>query len=181
MHNGVILIVESGGRFMLKRAASIVLLFGAVLLFVGAPFPSKTAAQSEHTLVGEWIVTSSPIGNEVISRMGNSLGFPEREMVFEENGDIRTGLVAREDVGTNVKPLGVWRVDGDRLSATFQLWCPNTTQPCGSIIMRGRFTQEGKIRGTMTAFFDEADSFQPTGYDTWTFSFRGERIEGGGN
>ncbi|MCI0490346.1 MAG: hypothetical protein L0229_27450 [Blastocatellia bacterium] len=166
---------------MLKKAALIISMVGAVVLFVGAPFPPKTAAQSEFTLAGEWIVTSSPIGNELISRMGNSLGFPERDMIFEEDGSIRTGLVAREDVGTNVKPLGVWRVHGDRLSATFHLWCPDTSQPCGSIIMRGRFTQDDRIRGTMTAFFDEEDSFQPTGYDTWTFSFRGERIQGGGN
>ena len=166
---------------MLKKAASIILLVCAVALFVGAPFPSKTSAQSENSLVGEWIVTSSPIGNELISRMGNSLGFPERDMFFEEDGNIRTGLVAREDFGISARPLGVWRVDGDRFSATFQLWCPDTTQICGSIVMRGRFTQEGKIRGTMTAFFDIEDSFQPTGYDTWTFSFRGDRVGGGSN
>ena len=166
---------------MLKKAASIILLFGAAVLFVGAPFPSKTAAQSEFTLAGGWVMSSFPINNEIISRMGNSLGFPDRDMTFEQNGEIRTGFVAREDVGHNVRPLGVWRVEGDRFSATFHLWCPEANQPCGSIIMRGKFTGVDKVRGTMTAFFDVEDSFRPTGYDTWTFSFRGERRQQGGD
>ena len=99
-------------------------------------------------------------------------------MVFEQQGDLRTGVVLREDVGQNVKPLGVWRVMGDDFSTTFQLWCPDTNGPCGSIVMRGTFVRDDKISGTMTAFFDQEDASTPTGFDTWTFSFVGNRVGG---
>jgi hypothetical protein len=45
--------------------------------------------------------------------------------------------------------------------------------------MRGHFVRDDKISGTMTAFFDLSDSSSPTGYDTWTFSFVGNRIADG--
>lgn len=154
----------------------------AFLIFFGAGTlaPPKASMQSPRSLVGEWIVKSTPIENEMFSRKSNTLGFPDRDMFFDENGSIRTGRVDREDAGTNVKPLGVWRIDGDRISATFQLWCPNSEAPCGSIVMRGRFTNDNRIRGTMTAFFDVADETRPTGYDTWRFSFTGDRVASGG-
>jgi hypothetical protein len=112
--------------------------------------------------------------------MGNTLGFPDRDMSFQENGEIRTGFVNREDAGTDVKPLGVWRLDGNKFSATFQLWCPNSETPCGSVVMRGEFVSDTRIRGVMTAFFDVADETRPTGYDTWPFNFTGDRIVSGG-
>jgi hypothetical protein len=100
-------------------------------------------------------------------------------MFFSESEEgTRTGFVKREDVGTNVNPLGVWRISGDRFSATFQLWCPSAGA-CGTVIMRGRFLEADRIRGTMTVFFDVKDSRQSTGYDTWVFSFRGDRVQGG--
>ncbi|HWP43024.1 MAG TPA: hypothetical protein VNO14_07305 [Blastocatellia bacterium] len=166
---------------MLKRYSLLSVLCTAVLLFMPAAAAPEASMQGEFTLAGEWNVTSSPINNETFSRMGNTLGFPVRHMIFEQQGDLHTAFVAREDVGTNVNPLGVWRVNGTRFSATFQLWCPNAGVPCGSVVMRGEFTREDRIRGTMTAFFDEADPSRPTGYDTWTFSFRGDRIGGGAN
>ncbi|HKG20563.1 MAG TPA: hypothetical protein VKC34_01575 [Blastocatellia bacterium] len=148
----------------------------------GSPSTRKATAQTvEHTLAGEWVMTSSPINGATVSRMGNSLGFPERDMLFEQEGDLRSGVVLREDVGQNVRPLGSWRVRGDRFSAAFQLWCPQSDQPCGSVIMRGTFLDESRVRGTMTVFFDEKDSTRPTGYDTWIFSFRGNRVSGGSN
>lgn len=159
---------------------SIFILFAAILLCAGSFFaPKAISASQEFTLAGEWIVDSTPINGETFSRQGNTLGFPQRDMFFSEEEGLRTGLVRREDVGTNVNPLGVWRVTGDRLSATFQLWCPDSSSPCGSVIMRGRFLDSETIRGTMTVFFDEKDSRRPTGYDTWVFSYRGERVEGG--
>jgi hypothetical protein len=45
--------------------------------------------------------------------------------------------------------------------------------------MRGSFVNEDRIRGTMAAFFNVLDDNTPTGYDTWTFSFVGDRIGGG--
>jgi hypothetical protein len=161
---------------MLKRIRLITSSLIVLLILAASTFNPKAAAQVERTLVGEWIMTSTPINNELLSRMGNTLGFPDRDMVFEQEGDLRTGVVLREDAGTNVKPLGVWRVSGDRFSATFQLWCPDSSQPCGTIVMRGEFVRDDRVRGTMTAFFDEDDDTRPTGYDTWTFSFRGDRI-----
>lgn len=149
-------------------------IFIAAIAFI---LSSSTGAltQSERSLAGEWIITSTPINGEIFSRMGNTLGFPDRDMTFHENGDIRTGIVDREDVGSSVHPLGVWRIAGDRFSASFQLWCPDGNMPCGTVIMRGRFTDDDRIRGTMTVFFDERDPTRPTGYDTWVFSFRGDR------
>ncbi len=160
----------------MKRGLLIlVMLFAFAQAFV----PTAEMQATEFTLAGEWIVTSTPINGEAFSRLGNTLGFPERDMHFSEEGGVRTGFVDREDVGTSVHPLGVWRVSGDRLSATFQLWCPNKNTPCGTVIMRGRFTRTDRIRGTMTVFFEEADTARPTGYDTWVFDFRGDKIGGG--
>src|SRR5687768_15411520 len=105
-------------------------IFAMIIVVVAGTLSTRRAtAQSARTLVGGWIVQSTPINGETTSRMGNSLGFPERDMTFHEDGGIRTGLVAREDAGSNVKPLGVWRIDGNRFSATFQLWCPNEDGP----------------------------------------------------
>lgn len=141
----------------------------------------QAAAQDQHTLAGEWIMVSTPINGETFSRLGNSLGFPDRDMVFTQEGDLRNGVVLREDVGANVRPLGSWRVMGDRFSAAFQLWCPNADGTCGSVIMRGQFVSDDSVKGTMTVFFDQSDPGRPTGYDTWVFSFRGSRKAGGSN
>ena len=141
----------------------------------------QARAQSERTLAGEWIMTSSPINGQLASRLGNSLGFPDRDMVFTLEGDLHNGVVLREDVGQNVRPLGSWRVMGNRFSAAFQLWCPDASGPCGSVIMRGQFLSDDSVKGSMTVFFDQADDARPTGYDTWVFSFRGSRKAEGGN
>jgi hypothetical protein len=141
----------------------------------------RVSAQAERTLAGEWIMTSSPINGQMASRMGNSLGFPDRDMVFEQVGELRNGVVLREDVGENVRPLGSWRIRGNRFSAAFQLWCPVTSGPCGSVIMRGQFLSDDSVKGSMTVFFDQPDETRPTGYDTWVFSFRGSRKAGGSN
>ena len=151
------------------------------LLAAGTPLKTTaSSAQAERSLSGEWIVVSSPIDGKLSSPKGTTLGFPDRDMIFDQTGDIRTGVVLREDVGQNVRPLGVWRVMGDQFSATFQLWCPDPNGPCGSIVMRGQFIRDDRINGTMTAFFDQPDDSTPTGYDTWTFAFVGNRVAGGG-
>jgi hypothetical protein len=156
----------------------------AVTISAAAISAPKTPAAMQlpgFTLEGEWLMVSTPIDGQLASRLGNSLGFPDRDMVFERNGDLKTGTVLREDVGTNVRPLGVWRVNGSRFSATFQLWCPDGSPTCGTVVMRGEFTREDRVRGTMTVFFDTPDPTRPTGLDTWVFNFRGDRIAGGTN
>jgi hypothetical protein len=45
--------------------------------------------------------------------------------------------------------------------------------------MRGKFVRSDKINGTMTAFFDESDERSPTGFDSWTFAFGGNRASSG--
>ena len=160
---------------MLRRTRSIALLLAAFFVIAGTQLTPTSEMQTEPTLVGEWIITSSPINGELVSRMGNSLGFPVRDMVFEQQGELRTGMVLREDAGANVKPLGVWRVMGNRFSTTFQLWCPSSDIPCGTVIMRGEFVNNDRIRGDMAVFFDEGDDTRPTGFDTWVFSFKGDR------
>jgi hypothetical protein len=166
---------------MPKRSIFTAIFAMMMLAVVGTLSTQKAATQSDPTLAGGWIVHSTPINGRVASRLGNTLGFPERDMTFQEDGGIRTGFVAREDVGTNIKPLGVWRIDGSKFSATFQLWCPNSDGPCGSIVMRGEFINDNRIKGVMTAFFDVSDESHPTGYDTWAFNFTGDRVSGGQN
>ena len=161
-----------------KLIALAVIILALAASSIGTP---AARSQAEFTLKGEWIVTSKPINGQMASPNGVSLGFPDRDMVFEQDGDLRTGVVLREDVGQNVHPLGVWRIDGEQFSATFQLWCPNANGPCGSIVMRGQFVEENKIKGTMAAFFNLIDERTPTGYDTWNFSFVGNRVSGGAN
>jgi hypothetical protein len=164
------------------RIVQVICLIPAVLV---ASFASSASAvrtpQSERTLVGEWIMVSSAIDGQNFSRMGNTLGFPDRDMIFSQDGDLRTGVVLREDAGHDVRPLGVWRIDGDQFSATFQLWCPEGSPTCGSVIMRGQFLRDDRVRGTMTVFFDTPDDTRPTGLDTWVFSFRGDRVTPGSN
>ena len=166
---------------MLKSTKLIALAIIVFALAAASIGTSTARSQDEHSLAGEWIVTSKPINGQMASPKGVSLGFPDRDMIFEQQGDLRTGVVLREDVGQNVHPLGVWRVNGDQFSTTFQLWCPDANGPCGSIVMRGQFVNENRIKGTMTAFFTVPDAGTPTGYDTWTFSFVGNRVEGGSN
>ena len=166
---------------MHKRPIFSALLILISLFFISTFWTPKASMQTPRTLVGRWLMRSSPINGEQVSRKGNTLGFPDRDMRFEENGEIRTGFVDREDVGTNIKPLGVWRMDGNRISATFQLWCPDSNFACGSVVVRGEFVNDNRIRGTMTAFFDVEDDTRPTGFDTWPFSFVGDRVQEGGN
>jgi hypothetical protein len=170
-----IIIGQLRGGIMRRKLSYIALLTAAILTLATGLVPQVPAQTGEQTLAGEWIMTSSPINGELASRQGSSLGFPDRDMVFEQQGDLRTGVVLREDAGPNVKPLGAWRVMDDRFSASFQLWCPESDKPCGSVIMRGRFISDDRVRGTMTVFFDQKDDTRPTGYDTWVFSFRGSR------
>jgi hypothetical protein len=165
---------------MPKRPIFIALFAMMIVAAGGTALAPKVAMQSTRTLAGEWLVRSAPINGETASRLGNSLGFPDRDMFFQENGEIRTGFVNREDAGTDVKPLGVWRIDGNKFSATFQLWCPSSETPCGSVVMRGEFVGDTRIRGVMTAFFDVADETRPTGYDTWPFTFTGDKVISGG-
>lgn len=129
-------------------------------------------------MVGVWNMSFSPINGEVISRKGNTLGFPDREMTFEDIGGFQTAFVSRGELGPDVKPLGVWRLDGDRFSATFQLWCPEADQPCGAVVMRGEFLEDDRVRGSTTVFWDEEDETRPTGFDTWSMSFKGTRAQG---
>src|SRR5437870_1733377 len=120
---------------MLRRARLTVLVFILLPVATESVPPGNVSSQAERTLAGEWIVVSSAINGQLSSPKGVTLGFPDRDMVFDQQGDVRTGVVLREE-GPNVRPLGVWRVMGDRFSATFQLWCPDTSGPCGSIVMR---------------------------------------------
>jgi hypothetical protein len=146
---------------------------GLIYLLSPGLFAARAQAPT-FTLVGSWTVDSTPIDGKVESNKGNTLGFPVRPMIFAQDGSLNTGMVLREDEGPNVKPLGVWRVDGSNLSCAFELWCP-TAPPCGSVVVRGAFQDANTIKGTMTVFFDTPDDTTPTGLDTWVFAFHGTR------
>jgi len=158
------------------RIGSVVL--GAILV-LGASFGRGAAAQSPSTLTGEWILTFSPINGQLQSRLGNTLGFADRDVTFNQDGSLLTAIVHREDLDPSVKPLGDWRVFGDNFSATFQLWCPDPASVCGTVTVRGSFVNDNRINGTATAFFEEQDDTTPTGQDTWTMAFTGRRVAGG--
>jgi hypothetical protein len=148
------------------------------LVLVLAPGPlGRPVQQSGFTLVGNWKVTSTPINGELVSAKGNTLGFPVRDMVFAQTGTLNTGMVLRDDIGPNVKPLGVWRVDGSNLSCAFELWCPDAGEICGSVVMRGSFTDASHISGTMAVYFTTPDDSNPTGLDTWVFAYTGVSVE----
>src|SRR5215467_14206694 len=158
----------------MKARLSIVLV-SAVAILLKNSISGWLRQSTTFTLVGEWIVKSQPINGQTFSRKGNTLGFPDRDMVFSQDGDLRTGMVLREDVGPEVRPLGVWRVEGTTLSTAFELWCPDSSGPCGSVIMRGSFSDPDTISGTMSVFFEVEDDTTPTGLDTWVFSYNGKR------
>ncbi|HKV40438.1 MAG TPA: hypothetical protein VJX67_14590 [Blastocatellia bacterium] len=158
-------------------ALPLALMFGMRTASTCCALKAATAPRQSttFTLKGEWTVKSSPINNQTVSRMGNFLGFPDRDMVFDDQNGILTGLVNREDAGPNVKPLGDWRINGENFSASFELWCPDPSVACGSVVMRGKFDDPDTIEGTMTVFFEQADPTTPTGLDTWPFAFHGTR------
>jgi len=154
---------------------------GVGFVFLLAPLTQYSSAHAQDagfTMVGQWTVTSKPINGRTVSPKGNTLGFPVRDMVFNQDGSLNTGMVLRDDIGPNVKPLGVWRVDGSSLSCAFELWCPEAETICGSVVMRGAFQDADSISGTMTVFFTTPDDTTPTGLDTWVFSYTGKRQAG---
>jgi len=157
------------------RLLSVVAVAVAIMLTTAIPGRSVRSQSDSFTLAGEWIVKSQPLNGQTVSRRGNTLGFPDRDMVFAQEGDLRTGMVLREDIGPEVRPLGVWRVDGNNLSSAFELWCPDPSTACGSVIMRGSFSDQNTISGTMAVYFEVEDDTTPTGLDTWVFSFTGTR------
>ena len=157
------------------RLLSVVAAAVAIMLTTAIPGRSVRSQSDAFTLAGEWIVKSQPINGQTVSRRGNTLGFPDRDMVFAQEGGLRTGMVLREDIGPEVRPLGVWRVDGNNLSSAFELWCPDPSTACGSVIMRGSFSDQNTISGTMAVYFEVEDDTTPTGLDTWVFSFTGTR------
>ena len=157
------------------RLLSVVAAAVAIMLTTAIPGRSVRSQSDSFTLAGEWIVKSQPLNGQTVSRRGNTLGFPDRDMVFAQEGDLRTGMVLREDIGPEVRPLGVWRVDGNNLSSAFELWCPDPSTACGSVIMRGSFSDQNTISGTMAVYFEVEDDTTPTSLDTWVFSFTGTR------
>jgi len=151
---------------------------GVVLIF-GASIGRKAVAQSDFTLAGEWILSFSPINGQLTSKFGNTLGFADRDITFNQDSSLFTAIVDREDLGPSVKPLGDWRVSGDNFSATFELWCPDPASVCGTVTLRGSFVNNTKINGTATVFFEQDDPTTPTGLDTWTMQFTGRQVAGG--
>ncbi|PYP88722.1 MAG: hypothetical protein DMF61_05935 [Blastocatellia bacterium AA13] len=167
---------------MAARSVIRLLLITIASLILCNAVPSTGFTQStEKTLKGEWALSFSPIDGQLLSRKGNSLGFSDRHIQFDEEQGLRTSIVTREDIDPTLHPLGDWRINGDSFSATFQLYCITPDLACGTVTLRGRFTDIDKIRGTATVFFEQEDTSTPTGLDTWTMSFRGLRTSGGSN
>ena len=85
-----------------KLFALVIIAFAVAAASVGT---STANMQAELSLAGEWIVTSSPINEKMASPKGVSLGFPERDMIFEQQGDLRTGVVLRDRSACGESPV----------------------------------------------------------------------------
>src|SRR5215472_3408963 len=106
-------ITRIGKRSMVRIVAvvaGVVAVVAGVVLLFSASFGRKASAQSDFTLTGEWILSFSPINGQIQSKFGNTLGFADRDITFNQDGSLLTAIVDREDLGPSVKPLGDWRV-----------------------------------------------------------------------
>jgi hypothetical protein len=111
-----------------------------------------------------------------VSPKGNDFGQPHRhKFEFHDEDDKRT-VIAREI--ENIRVPGVWRASGDSFSATFEFSCVGGVS-CGTVMMRGNLDSEKRMSGRVIVIWETGDTTTPTGYDTGTGTFTGEKCSGG--
>jgi hypothetical protein len=81
-------------------------------------------------------------------------------------------LTATTDDGTTVQ--GVWRQQGKNFSLTFEMPC-NESEPCATIVLRGRMTSNTEMSGQTILIMDVRDRDNAAGFDTVNGSFHGFR------
>jgi hypothetical protein len=127
---------------------------------------------ARETLHGVWginfIVPVSPKGND--------FGQPHRHKFEFHDEDNRQTVLAREI--ENIRIPGVWRASGDSFSAAFEFSCAEGVS-CGTVLMRGNLDSEKKLSGRVIVIWESDDKTTPTGYDTVTGTFTGEKCSSG--
>ena len=66
-----------------RSALRISLAAVALLIFSNASSPRAITQSAGRTLKGEWVLSFSPIDDQLLSRKGNSLGFADRHIELE--------------------------------------------------------------------------------------------------
>jgi hypothetical protein len=157
------------------RMRSFFIAFVAALVTAGASAltgatPRADEGHDDSTLLGTWVINFIV----PVSPKGNDFGQPHRHpfTFIEEDGE---RVVTAKEV-FDIRVPGVWRLSGNEFSAAFEFTCPEGTI-CGSVTMRGTITGEKEMRGRVIVIWDEDDSATPTGYDTVTGTFTGEKCD----
>jgi hypothetical protein len=111
-----------------------------------------------------------------VSPKGNDFGQPHRHKFDFHDEDGRQTVLAREI--ENIRVPGVWRTSGDSFSAAFEFACVEGVT-CGTVTMRGNLDSEKKLSGRIIVIWDSDDKTTPTGYDTVTGTFTGDKCSSG--
>jgi hypothetical protein len=157
---------------MKHRPQLISLLVAALFIAAGAMPEANPRADDgqefDPALLGTWAIDFKV----PVSPKGNDFGQPHRhQFKFSDDEDGRT-VVAKEVFDVLVP--GAWRAQGSQFSATFEFTCPPDVI-CGTVIMRGTIESADRMSGRVIVFWDESDDTTPTGLDTVTGTFTGEK------
>jgi hypothetical protein len=151
------------------------LLVVALLVAAGATPEASPRAHDEQdfdsALLGTWAIDFKV----PVSPKGNDFGQPHRHQFKFSDGDDGHTVVAKEVF--DVRVPGAWRAKGSEFSATFEFTCPEGVI-CGTVIMRGLIESDDRMTGRVIVFWDERDDTTPTGLDTVTGTFTGEKCSG---
>jgi hypothetical protein len=170
----------SGNRFSIKgdiMKRQLLISIMAVTSFIGLSTLRQAQARdgahdaADNLLEGTWAINFIV----PVSPKGNDFGQPHRHKFdFQDDNGQRT-VIAHEI--ENLRVPGAWRISGDSFSAGFEFTCPEGVT-CGTVTMRGRLDSAEKLSGRIVVIWDSPDDSTPTGYDTVTGTFTGERCGG---
>jgi hypothetical protein len=146
----------------------------ATAMLLSASVMGGAGSQADETIVAHDALLGVWAINFVVppSPKGNVFGQPHRHP-FTFRDDSGQRICTAKEIA-DIQVPGAWRASGDEFSATFEFTCPDGVV-CGTITMRGSITSETTMRGRVIIIWDEADDSTPTGYDTVTGTFTGEK------
>jgi hypothetical protein len=143
----------------------------AVAMLIGTALGARPRAHDDHVaLLGTWVIDFKV----AVSPKGNDFGQPHRHPFTFRDDDGQHIVTAKEVF--EIRVPGAWRMSGSDFSAAFEFTCPSGVI-CGTVTMRGSLESETRMRGRVIVIWDEADETTPTGYDTITGTFTGEKCD----
>jgi hypothetical protein len=162
---------------MRKRQILTALFAAIIFTFFGAMSAVHSRADetlnARDALQGVWAINFIV----PVSPKGNDFGQPHRHKFdFHDEAGQRT-VIAREI--QNIRIPGVWRPSGDSFSASFEFTCGEGVT-CGTVMMRGQIDSDKRLSGRVIVIWESIDQTTPTGYDTVTGTFTGEKCSGSG-